>query len=253
MGITATIFRPAVHNDFAGYDDIEYVTSNPHVTGGLTRDNVRWAFSAVHSNNWHPLTWISHQIDATLFGATPAGPHAINVILHALNSALLFLWLANLTGAPIRAAFVALVFALHPLHVESVAWIAERKDVLSGLFAILTLLAYTAYARRPSTARYALVALLFAAGLLAKPMLVTLPIVLLLLDRWPLARGFRILEKLPLFALSALSAAATLWAQRAGGAVAGSELPVALRLSNAVVSYIRYLGKTAWPRDLAVF
>lgn len=254
IAVTGAVLLPVTRNDFAGYDDDEYITRNPRVNTGLTRENARWAFTAVHSSNWHPVTWMSHQLDATLFGLNPARHHAVNLIFHLANTALLFLWLNGLTGALWRSAFVALLFGLHPLHVESVAWIAERKDVLSGFFGLLTLGAYTAYARKPAPVRYAAVCILFALGLLAKPMLVTLPLVLLLLDWWPLGRGPRILEKLPLFALSALSAAATLWAQDRSGAVAGiGGLPLPLRLSNAAVSYIKYLWKTIWPIDLAVF
>jgi hypothetical protein len=248
------VFRPALQNDFAGYDDDEYVTRNLHVNTGLTRENVRWAFTAVHSNNWHPLTWISHQADSSLFGLAPRGHHAVNLLFHIANTVLLFLWLSGMTGVGGRSAFVALIFGLHPLHVESVAWIAERKDVLSGFFGLLALLAYTSYARKPGVVRYLAVAALFTLGLLAKPMLVTLPLLLLLLDWWPLGRGLRILEKLPLFALSGLSAVATLWAQRQSGAIAGiGGLPPSARLANAGVSYVRYLWKTVWPVDLAVF
>ena len=252
-GIVAAIaiaaFWPVVRNGFAGYDDNEYITENPHVRTGLSRENARWAFTAVHSNNWHPLTWISHQIDSAAFGMNPAGHHAVNLAMHVANTALLFWWLSGLTGALGRSAFVAAVFGAHPLHVESVAWIAERKDVLSTFFGLLALLAWG-----PGVRRRAATAVCFALSLLAKPMLVTLPLLLELVDWWPGKRGARIVEKLPLFALSALSAAATLWAQRQGGAVAAvDQLPVGLRLSNAVVAYVRYLGKVVWPADLAAF
>jgi Flp pilus assembly protein TadD len=247
-------FWPVVRNGFVGYDDPDYVTANPHVNTGLTRDNVAWAFTAAHANNWHPLTWISHQLDCTLFGLAPAGPHAVNLLFHVLNTMLLFWFLSGITGSIGRSAFVALIFGLHPLHVESVAWIAERKDVLSTFSGLLALVAYAAYSRKPGAGRYLAVAAPFAASLLAKPMLVTLPAVFLLLDWWPLKRGWRIGEKLPLFTLSALSAAATLWAQRRGGAIAAiGQLPLPLRLENAALSYLRYLGKTVWPIDLAVF
>jgi len=250
-------FSPVLRNGFTGYDDPDYVTDNVHVNTGLSRQNFVWALTSAHSSNWHPLTWISHQIDCSLFGLNPAGHHLTNLLLHTANTVLLFLWLSGATGFRGRSAFVALVFGLHPLHVESVAWVAERKDVLSTLFGMLTLLAYSAYVRRPAVSRYALVAGLFAASLLAKPMLVTLPLLLLLLDWWPLGRtGVRraILEKLPLVALSALSIAATVWAQRRGGSVVTIEqLPLALRLENSAVSCIRYLWKTIWPVDLAAF
>jgi tetratricopeptide (TPR) repeat protein len=200
---------------------------------------------------------MSHQLDCTWFGLAPAGHHLTSLALHAASTVLLFLWLSAATGFLGRSAFVALAFGLHPVHVESVAWAAERKDVLSTFFWMLTLLAYGAYAKKPGVARYCLVAALLAAGLMAKPMLVTVPILLLLLDWWPLQRtGVRrlVLEKLPLLALSALSCAATVWAQRQSGAVSNIEqLPIALRLSNAAVSYVRYLGKTVWPVNLAVF
>ncbi len=252
--VVAAAFWPVVRNGFAGYDDNEYVTENPHVRTGLTGENARWAFTAAHSNNWHPLTWISHQADVTWFGLDPRGHHAINLALHVANAALLFWWLSGWTGAIGRSAFVALVFGLHPLHVESVAWIAERKDVLSTFFGLLALVAWGAYVRKPAVLQYLVAALLFAASLLSKPMLVTLPILLLLVDWWPLKRGLRVVEKLPLFALSVLSGLATIWAQRQGGAVAAVEtLPPALRLSNTAVAYARYLGKTIWPADLAVF
>jgi tetratricopeptide (TPR) repeat protein len=252
--LAAATFWPVVRNGFAGYDDNEYVTANPRVHTGLTRENVRWAFAAVHSNNWHPLSWISHQVDSSLFGLNPAGHHAVSLAFHVANAALLFWWLAGLTGALGRSAFVAAVFAVHPLHVESVAWIAERKDVLSTFFGLLALLAWGAYVRKSGALRYFAAVVLFAASLLSKPMLVTLPIVLLLLDYWPLKRGLRLVEKLPLAAVSLLSALAAFWAQRQGGAVAAIEqLPLPLRLANAAVSYAAYLGKTVWPVDLAVF
>src|SRR3954467_1071462 len=195
-GVALAVFWPVVRNGFAGYDDNEYVTENPHVRNGL---DLRWALTAVHSNNWHPLTWVSHQIDSAAFGMDPARHHAVNLALHVINTALLFWWLSGLTGSMGKSAFVAAVFGAHPLHVESVAWIAERKDVLSTFFGLLTLLAWRAYVRKPGAVRYAGVAVLFAAALLAKPMLVTLPLVLLLIDRWPLKRGLQIVEKLPLF------------------------------------------------------
>ena len=252
--VVCAVFWPVVRNGFAGYDDDEYVTRNPRVNTGLTRENAAWAFTAAHSSNWHPLTWMSHQLDSSLFGLDPAGHHAVNLLFHAANTILLFLWLSGITGAPGRSAWVALIFGLHPLHVESVAWIAERKDVLSTFFALLALLAYGWYARQPDVGRYLGVVALLALGLMAKPMLVTLPVVFLVLDWWPLGRGPRILEKLPLLIVSALSGAATLWAQSRGGAVADiGGLPLEMRLANACVSYFRYLWKTVWPVDLAVF
>jgi len=249
---------PVLRNGFVGYDDPEYVTANPHVNTGLTLPNAAWAFTAAHSSNWHPFTWISHALDCTLFGLNPAGHHFTNLLLHSLNVLLLFLFLSRTTGSLWRSAFVALIFGLHPLHVESVAWVSERKDVLSTFFGMLALLAYVRYVGRPAIASYALVATLFAASLLAKPMLVTLPIVLLLLDRWPLARKLPwsrlAVEKVPLLLLSVLSAAATVWAQRHSGSIAAiDQLPLAVRLSNAAISCVKYLGKTVWPAKLAVF
>jgi len=252
--IVLVVFLPTVRNGFTGYDDPEYVTANPHVNTGLSWENARWALTAAHSSNWHPLTWLSHALDCTLFELAPAGHHGTSLVLHAINAALVFLWLAGATGRLGLSACVALVFGLHPLHVESVAWVSERKDVLSTLFWLLALIAYTAYARKGGMARYCLVAALLAAGLLAKQMPVTMPMLLLVLDWWPLERGVRLVEKLPLLAISAMAAAAAIWAQRMGGAVSTLEqLPLGLRLENAAVSYVRYLGKMAWPVDLAVF
>jgi tetratricopeptide (TPR) repeat protein len=248
-------YRPVLANDFTGYDDPEYVTQNPHVNSGLSAANIAWAFRAAHSNNWHPLTWLSHALDCALFGLRPSGHHAISLALHIANTVLLFLWLAALTGSMWRGAAVAAIFGVHPLHVESVAWVAERKDVLSTFFFLLALLAYSAQVKRGGAARYSMVAILFACGLMAKPMLVTFPLILLLLDCWPYARKDRRrmwLEKLPLLALSAASCALTLWAQRQGGAVAALDrLPLGLRLENAVVSYLRYLAQMAYPVRLA--
>jgi Flp pilus assembly protein TadD len=258
-------FSPTLHNGFTGYDDPEYVTDNMHVSTGLTAPNVAWAFTTAHSSNWHPLTWLSHALDCQLFGLAPAGHHLTSLLLHVANTLLLFLWLSgwervgqSSSHVATKSAFVALVFGLHPVHVESVAWVSERKDVLSTLFWMLTLLAYSAYVKKPGLARYCLMATLFAAGLLAKPMLVTVPLLLLLLDWWPLARIERwsrlVWEKLPLLGLAALASAAAVWAQHQSGSVATIEqLPLGLRLSNAAVSYLRYLAKTVWPANLAAF
>jgi protein O-mannosyl-transferase len=257
-GVVFLCFSPVLRNGFVGYDDPDYVTRNPQVAAGLSWRLVAWAFTTPHASNWHPLTWISHALDCSLFGLAPSGHHLTSLLLHAINTALLFWWLSSATGLRGRSAFVALVFGLHPLHVESVAWIAERKDVLSAFFLFLALIAYTAYARRPSPARYLVVAAAFIAGLLSKPMVVTLPLLLLAIDRWPLQRTepWRrlIVEKLPLLVLSALSAGVTLWAQRAGGSVASLDaLPFALRNRNAGFSYVAYIAKTLWPVNLAVF
>ena len=174
--------------EFVKYDDEQYVTENWHVKAGLTRDSIVWAFTTGHAANWHPLTWLSHMLDCHLFGTNPAWHHFTNLLLHIANTLLLFAVLKRMTAAFWRSAFVAAVFALHPLHVESVAWIAERKDVLSTLFWLLTMIAYVSYVRRPGISRYLLTVVVFALGLMAKPMLVTLPFVLLLLDYWPLER-----------------------------------------------------------------
>ena len=247
--------------DFVNYDDPVYVAKNPAVLEGLRPSSVSWAFREARSANWHPLTWMSHMLDVELFGLDAGGHHWTSVLLHAANSVLLLLALLALTGALWPSAVVAAFFAVHPSHVESVAWIAERKDVLSGTFWMLTLLAYAHYARRPSVARYALVALALALGLMAKSMLVTLPCVLLLLDHWPLGRrregaslGRLVLEKLPLFALAGASSTVTLLTQSAEGAVGTlSEISLDERVWNALASYGAYLRTTFWPSDLACF
>ena len=241
--------------DFVRYDDPAYVTDNPHVREGLTAEGLRWAFTTTLTGNWHPLTWISLMLDAELGGGASVF-HLTSVGLHLVNSLLLFYLLLRATGLVWGAGFVAAMFALHPLHVESVAWIAERKDVLSGLFFLLTLLAWLRYVERPVARRYVVVAFCFALGLMAKPMLVTLPLLLLLLDYWPLGRKgpWRLIrEKVPLFALSAASSIVTLYAQGAVGAVAAVEsFPPWARAANAAVSYVRYLSKTFWPSGLAL-
>ncbi len=256
-------FSPTLHNGFVGYDDPEYVTANPHVRGGLTRQNAGWAFTAVHASNWHPLTWLSHMLDVTLFGLDPAGHHLSSLLLHIANTLLLFLLLRSETRLTWRSAFVAAAFGLHPLRVESVAWVAERKDVLSAAFWLLTMLAYGRYARQGGRSRYALVVGLFALGLLAKPMVVSLPLVLLLWDLWPLSRheGGRapgrtalLIEKVPFLALAAVSGVVTIAAQRQGVSLLATEvLPLRLRIANAAFSSVRYLGQTAWPSGLAAF
>jgi tetratricopeptide (TPR) repeat protein len=247
-------YIPALRNDFVNWDDDGYVTGNRHVQR-LTAENLAWAFTTFHQSNWHPLTWVSHMVDCTLFGLDPAGHHATSVLLHAANAALLALVLFRMTKALAPSLLVAALFALHPLNVESVAWISERKNVLSTLFWILAVGAHARYAERPTRGRYATVAALLALGLLAKPMLVTLPLVLLLLDAWPLGRLSRraVLEKVPLVALAAVSAVVTVAAQRAGDAVVSfDKSPLASRLANAAVSAVRYLAKAALPRGLSV-
>jgi tetratricopeptide (TPR) repeat protein len=257
---TLTLYYPALQNGFVNYDDPAYVTSNSEVRQGLTRHSVTWAFTSTSEANWHPLTWLSHMLDVQLFGERPAGHHAQSVLWHVLNVGLLFVLLSNATGFVGRSALVAALFAVHPLNVESVAWIAERKNVLSTFFLLLALAAYGWYVKRPRAHRYLLVALLFALALMAKPMVITLPFLLLLVDFWPLRRfsGKQIsqlaLEKLPLLALSAASAAITLYAQRTGGAVGSTQLlPLALRVKNAIYSYFIYVEKAVWPSRLAVF
>src|SRR6059036_456916 len=254
---TLAVFAPALRHGFVNYDDPEYVTENPRVRAGLSWAGLGWAFAAPHAANWHPLTWLSHMLDAQLFGLAPAGHHATSVLLHATSAALLFEVLAGMTGTPWRSAFVAAVFALHPLRVESVAWVSERKDVLAGFFWMLALAAYARYARRRGAADYVLVVAAFVLGLLAKPMVVTLPLVLLLLDVWPLRRPWTIAlvwEKLPLVLLAAAASALTVVAQRGAGAMASLEsLPLAARMAEAVVAFRAYLEKTFWPARLAVF
>jgi Tfp pilus assembly protein PilF len=268
--LTWIVFGQTLHHDFVNYDDQRYVYENPRITAGLSATTVVWAFTHVHSENWHPLTTISHMFDCQLYGLRPGGHHATNALLHATGTILLFLALLEISGALWRSAFVAAVFGVHPLHVESVAWIAERKDVLSGVFFMLTLLAYERYARAPSIGRYMAVALLFGCGLMSKPMLVTLPFVLLLLDYWPLNRIARprlagknapiarsttislVLEKVPLIVLSFGSSVVTFLAQRP--AIGGTEeLPISWRLGNALVSYVAYIWQMVWPVNLAVF
>jgi len=255
IALVAAVFGQTRHHQFINYDDPLYVLQNPHILGGVTWPSLRWAFTHVHSQNWHPLTSISHMLDCQIFGLNAGAHHMINVLLHAIASVLLFLFLARTTKSLWPSAFVAAVFAIHPLRVESVAWIAERKDVLSGLFFMLTLLAYARYVRAPSLAHYVTMSILLACGLMSKPMLVTTPLVLLLLDYWPFARSTwwkLVVEKIPLFALSLGSVVATLLAQNfALGSV--EMLPLSDRVSNAIVSYVEYIGQMFWPRDLIPF
>jgi Flp pilus assembly protein TadD len=254
---TACVFAPALRLEFVLYDDPEYVTDNPMVRTGLSAGGVRWAFTTFHAANWHPLTWLSHMLDATVFGRAAWGHHLSSVLLHAVTTALCFLVLVGWTGAPGRSALAAMLFAVHPLRVESVAWVAERKDVLAGFWWMLALVAYGAWVRRRTALRYGAVVVAFACGLLSKPMVVTLPFVLLLLDLWPLCRPITarlVVEKVPLFALAAASSAVTFAAQRAGGAVMPLEhLSAVERVTGAVVAYTMYLANTVWPVNLAVF
>ena len=262
--LTWAVFGQTLRYDFVNYDDPHYVYQNARIASGINLANVRWAFTHIHSENWHPLTTITHMLDCQLHGLNAGWHHFTNVLLHAIAVVLLFVALQQMTGALWRSAFVSAVFAVHPLHVESVAWIAERKDVLSAVFFMVTLLAYLNYTRAPSIGRYLTVALAVVLGLMSKPMLVTLPFVLLLLDYWPLGRfeAHRsntrrqvlqlVLEKIPLIVLSAVSSIVTFLAQR--GAIGWTEeLPVSERISNALVAYVVYIRQMFWPTGLAVF
>ena len=275
--LTIALYAPVRHHDVISLDDTAYVSENEHVVGGLTVANVRWAATGISAQaaNWHPVTWLSHMLDVEVFGMNAGRHHAVSAVLHAVNAVLLFLLLETMTRRPWASAFVAALFAMHPLHVESVAWIAERKDVLSALFWLLTTLAYVRYVREPKGLRYAAVLALFALGLMSKPMLVTLPITLLLLDWWPLNRlataagesgGARaasalrrrwiplVVEKWPLFLLAAASSVVTVVAQRQGGAVAAFEtIPLAARAGNAALSYLNYLRQMLWPTGLSLY
>jgi len=264
---TLALYNPVNRHPFVNYDDDRYVTENPHVHQGLTADTFKWALTSTEQANWHPLTWMSHALDVSLFRLNPVGHHFTSVLLHAVNAMLLFLLLMWATGRLAPSLFVAALFALHPINVESVAWVAERKNVLCTFFFFLTLWAYGWYARKPGWKRYMAVAALFAAGLASKPMVITLPFVLLLLDWWPLNRvragdssgdpttfpwSRLIVEKLPLLAMSAASTVITMRAQRAGGAVrSAAEFSFGVRVANAVYAYAMYLWKMVWPAQLA--
>jgi Flp pilus assembly protein TadD len=247
-------YSQVVHFDFVGYDDPDYGTANAHVNAGLTWAGISWAFTSAFAANWFPLTWISHMLDWQFFGADAGGQHFTSLCIHAISTLMLFAVLKRMTGARWQSALVAFLFGLHPLHVESVAWIAERKDVLSGLFFVLTLWVYAAYAERPGRVRYLVTLLLFCLGLMAKPMLVTLPIVLILLDYWPLRRGLRIVEKIPFFLAAATVSVVTFLVHRNEGATASLDVvPLGLRLENSSISYVIYVLKMLWPADLGVF
>jgi Flp pilus assembly protein TadD len=289
VGVTLAVYWPVMRCDFVNCDDPDYFTANRHVQTGLKPANIVWAFTTRHASNWHPLTWLSLMLDAELFGKGPFSPHLTNLLLHAANTVLLFLLFRRLTAATWRSAVVAALFALHPLHVESVAWVAERKDVLSTFFGLLSLCAYACYAQGTGNREqggktsnsdklragiqhptsnaqwcYWSAVFFFALGLMSKPMLVTLPLVMLLLDWWPLGRMSRgegrgsrvrslVWEKIPFFVLSAVSCVVTFIAQQKGGAVTAlTRVSLLQRLDNAFVSYARYLGKTFWPVNLAV-
>ena len=257
--LTIAVYTPVWQFAFVALDDPQYVYANKNLAAGLTAESIAWAVTTGHEANWHPLTWLSHALDISLFGMNSGWHHTVNLLLHLVNTLLLFAVLRRLTASMWPSAFVAALFAVHPLHVESVAWVAERKDLLSALFFFLTLGAYERYVRAPTSRRYLLVAVLLAVGLTAKAMLVTVPMVLLLLDYWPLGRtgksfGALVVEKLPLVAIVAASSVVTFLVQRAGGAVKSLEsFPLGLRVQNAVVSYLDYLRVSAWPVDLGVF
>jgi len=259
--VTVGLFLPAVDHGFIVFDDDAYVTENPQVLGGLTREGLAWAFTSVaRAGNWHPLTWLSHMLDVQLFGLDPRGHHLVNVLFHAAAAVLLFLLLRSLTGAGGRSLLAAFLFAAHPLRVESVAWVAERKDVLAAFFWLAATGLYLRFARRPGDGRLLPVVAAFALGLMAKPMVVTLPFTLLLLDWWPLQRvpvkGWPRLawEKAPLFALAALSSVITYRAQASAGAMSLARVSDwTSRAANALVSYPRYLGSIAWPTRLSVY
>ena len=267
LGVLA-VYSSTLNSRFINYDDPAYVTKNARVLQGLSLPNINWAFGATIEANWHPVTWISHMTDVQMFGTNPRGPHAVNVFFHALNVVLLFFVLFNVTKSLPRSALVAALFAFHPLNVECVAWIAERKSLLSMFFFLLALAAYGRYAENRSVLRYLPVTISFAIGLAAKPMIVTLPILFFLWDYWPLQRSSSesnistdrpstfalVVEKIPLFALSAASSWITLYAQNAGGALGRRDLlPFAWRIQNAVYSYVAYIAKGLWPTGLAVF
>lgn len=257
-------------HQFLSYDDDTYVTNNAHVASGITVQNIVWAFTSIEANNWHPITWLSHMADVQFFGMDPRGHHLTNIAIHTVSVLLLFLLFLRLTGALWQCLFVAALFAIHPLHVESVAWVAERKDVLSTLFWFLTLIFYTEYVAKQKIFLYILTLLSLLLGLMSKPMLVTLPIIMLMLDYWPLGR-YRyekqkpdlrqcsdvaislITEKIPFFVCALFSGLITIYAQSATGAMSNLiTVPFKLRIENALVAYITYIGKTLWPRDLAV-
>jgi len=275
---TFVVYSQAQDHEFLNYDDNVYITENSHVKSGLTHESIVWAFTTDHDGNWFPLTWLSHMLDYQLYGSNPEGHHLTNLLFHIISTLLLFMVLMRMTGTLWQSGFVATLFALHPLHVESVAWAAERKDVLSTFFWMLTIWAYIRYVRKTGIKRYLLVVLFFALGLMSKPMLITLPFVILLLDYWPLGRfklkikkeeskslrkskhvdtgesiSQLICEKLPLLILSAGSSITTFIVQKSGGAVQSADLyPLQARIINALVSYLEYLEKMVWPKGLAI-
>ena len=261
-------YYPVFSSHFLNYDDPSYVTSNDHVKAGITADSVKWAFTTFYFYNWHPLTWISHMLDVQLLGLDPMWHHLVNLLFHIVNTLLVFLLFEKMTGATWESLCLAALFALHPLHVESVAWVADRKDVLSTFFWFLTMLVYLGYARRPSVVRYALCVLSFILGLMAKPMVVTLPLILLLMDYWPLGRvhqgngvsgaspkmslSYVVLEKIPLALFSLASVMVTYLAQKKGGALRADSSTI-VSWGHALFGYAKYAIKTIWPDKLAVY
>ena len=266
--ITVFVYWQVINFDFINYDDNDYVYQNPHVQDGITYDSIIWAFTTGHSSNWHPVTWLSHMMDCQIFGLWAGGHHLTSLFFHIMNSILLFFVFRKMTGNKWQSAFVATLFALHPLHVQSVAWVSERKDVLSAFFWMLTLWAYVRYVRQSGWLRYMLILFFYILGLMSKPMVMTLPFVLLLLDYWPLNR-FRLdgsqknlrtkiagllREKTPMFLMTAASAQITLYAQQKGDSVQPlSALPLDERLANALISYVNYIIKFLYPIKLAIF
>jgi protein O-mannosyl-transferase len=272
--MTLVVFWQVGSHQFINYDDPLYVTNNAHVKAGVTARTIAWAFATTAASNWHPLTWLSHMADVEIFGLNPRWHHLMSVLIHAASTVLLFLLLLKITASPWQCSFAAALFAIHPLHVESVAWVAERKDVLSGFFWMLALLFYSGYAKKPDRIRYAVTLLSFATGLMVKPMLVSLPAVMLLMDYWPLDRFrsealaprheghsnvsnplWRLLkEKIPFLFLSLVSGLVTIYAQRSGGTMSSLEVvPLVSRVGNTLIAYAKYTGKTIWPQNLAFF
>ena len=269
ISITLSVYSQVLQYDFINYDDPLYITENTNIQEGFTLESITWALTSFHASNWHPLTWLSHMTDVQIFGLNPAGHHSINIILHIFNVLLIFHILRRMTNSFWRSAVVSALFAVHPLHVESVAWVAERKDVLSSLFFFITLWSYVGYVEDPKPRRYLLTILTFSLSLMAKPMVVTLPFLLLLLDYWPLGRiSFRnhqyglwakeawklVWEKIPFFILAGVCSLITFLAHKQGGSfLAMSDISLRIRTENALLSYVRYIGKMFWPQDLAVF
>jgi len=261
--VTLAVFWQVHNFEFTNYDDNLYVTENKHISSGLKWENIVWVFTNTHVGNWHPLTGLSHILDCQLFGLNPGRHHLVNLLFHIVNTLLLFAFLKLITGKLWQSAFIAALFAIHPLHVESVAWISERKDVLSTLFWIFTIWAYFHYTEKRGVAWYIIALAFFALGLMAKPMLVTLPFLLLLIDYWPLNRleisnrsqiYHRVYEKIPFFILAAISSVITFAVQKNAGVVSKIEaLPLKMRIANAIISYWKYIEKMFWPANLAAF